>query len=73
VKNLLIDVPSRKYEVSAGLRMYSVDGPRRSFISYAPKRDFGVAIIGWRLWGQTDIYPFQTGGVDSTKTFGELP
>jgi hypothetical protein len=73
MRSLVVDVPSRKYEVSTSLRHYTVDGSRRSFIAYAPKRDFGVAIIGWRIWGQTDIYPFMVGGVDSTKTFGELP
>jgi hypothetical protein len=73
MKSLMVDVSSRKYEVASGLRQYTVDGSRRDFTVYVSKRDFGVPVQGWRLWGQTDIHPFQTGGEDSTKTFGELP
>ena len=69
----VVSVGSRDFTVSSGHRDFIKSTAKREFLSSVGKREFGVAIVGWRIWGQTDIQPFMTGGVDSTKTFGELP
>lgn len=64
----------RTFTESVESRDVSSDVSRREFTASVQKRAFGTAVIGWRVWGQTNIYPFDyPTGVDSTKTFGELP
>ena len=70
----VVDVAKRNYTVSCASRSFTSQVAKRTYLTGVPKRDFGVIISGWRLWGQTDIHPFDyPSGVDSTKTFGELP
>ena len=47
----------------------------RNLVGTMSSRDFGGDdTLAWRVWGQTDIHPFDSPtGVDSTKTMEDLP
>lgn len=74
-KTLVKNIALRTLALNVSSRNLTKGVSRRNFTGMVSKRDFGaVHVAGWRLWGQTDIYPFDTPtGVDSTKTFGDLP
>jgi hypothetical protein len=68
-------VDRRDFTCTVGGVNYTVQTGSRIFLAKAPSRDFGpIQITGWKYWGQVDITPFDyPTGVDSTKTFEQLP
>lgn len=72
-KNCVHPVQRQVFTLDAPKREFSKRVSGRTFHNAVARRNFGVIITGWKTWGQEDIYPFMVGGVDATKTFGELP
>ena len=71
--NAIVQVAKRNFTINVAPIGYAERVGRRSLTTQTSRRNFSIAITGWSIWGQTDIHPFAVGGVDSTKTFGELP
>ena len=74
MSSMTVKISSRDYASEVGKRTYETIVRSREYPERVARRNYGVVITGWETWGQTGIYPFDYPvGVDSTKTFGELP
>jgi hypothetical protein len=75
MRNVSSTISKRDFTDISSRRDFTGLFSRRTFTVSTSRRDFGaVTILGWKTWGQEDIHPFDyPTGVDSGKTFGELP